>query len=212
MIRRKRQERPHAEGGGGDALVAVHRQDAAANDLGAEGRLVEREAEHGGGEAVEPDAERRQRVVEEDELEKLRRAAHEPDVGPRQRRGTAPKRDSRIRASTRPKATPPIIASAEISTVVDRTLPEERLGDEAGEGLEEIPRSYPFANAVAGRASPAALRAVAARRAAIVPARRLDRSLFGQELEGLRQLVVEMVLVVDRLLGAARPGSRQGRP
>ena len=63
------QERPHAERGRGDALVAVHRQDAAADDLGAERGFVEREADHRRREAVELDADRRQGVVEKDELQ-----------------------------------------------------------------------------------------------------------------------------------------------
>ena len=57
------QERSHAERGGRDALVAVHRQDAATDDLGAERGFVEREAEHRGRVGVELDANRRQRVV-----------------------------------------------------------------------------------------------------------------------------------------------------
>ena len=57
MIRRIVSERSHAQRARGDGLLAVHRQDAAADDLGAERGLVQREAEHGGGETVEPDAD-----------------------------------------------------------------------------------------------------------------------------------------------------------
>ena len=76
------QERAHAEGGCGDSLAAVHGQDAAANDLSAERRLVQGEAEHCGCERIEGDSEGRQRVVDEDKLQELRRASHEPDVEP----------------------------------------------------------------------------------------------------------------------------------
>ena len=76
------QKRTHSERSGSDALVAVHRHDAAANDFGAESGFVQGKAEDGGGECVELDAERRQRVIEEHELQELRRSPHEPDVKP----------------------------------------------------------------------------------------------------------------------------------
>ena len=126
MIRRSVRNGPMPKRGRGDALVAVHRKDAAADDLGAESRLVEGEAEHRGDEAVELDAERRQRVVEKDELEKLRRAAHEPDIGPRQR---PERREAATAASGRGpgrRASPPTIASAEISTA--SSAPSRRKG------------------------------------------------------------------------------------
>ena len=50
MIRRKVRNGPIPKRGGGDALVAIDRQDAAANDFGAERGLVQSEAEHGGRE------------------------------------------------------------------------------------------------------------------------------------------------------------------
>ncbi len=53
----QRQQRPHAERGRRDRLVAIDRQDAAANDLGAECRLVQGKAEDRGREGIELDAD-----------------------------------------------------------------------------------------------------------------------------------------------------------
>ena len=52
-MRRRVRNGPMPKRGRREALVAVDRQDAAANDLGAEGRLVQREAKHRGGECIE---------------------------------------------------------------------------------------------------------------------------------------------------------------
>jgi hypothetical protein len=52
----QRQQRAHPQGLRGDDLVAVHRADAAADDLTAEGRLVEREAEHRRGDRAQGQA------------------------------------------------------------------------------------------------------------------------------------------------------------
>jgi hypothetical protein len=76
------QQRPHAERGRRDGLVAVDRQDAAANDFGAEGRLVQGEADDRRREGVELDADPGQGVIEKDQLQKLGRAAYEPDIDP----------------------------------------------------------------------------------------------------------------------------------
>ncbi len=78
----KRQERPHAEGGRGEALFAIHGKNTAADDLCAERGLVQHEADDGRRKTIEPDPDDRQRVVEKDELQDQGSAADEPDVGP----------------------------------------------------------------------------------------------------------------------------------
>src|SRR6185437_5544308 len=76
------QEGAHSERRRGDRLVAIDREDAAADDLGAERRLVQREADHRRRKAVEPDPDRWKRIVQEYELQQLRGAANEPNVRP----------------------------------------------------------------------------------------------------------------------------------
>ena len=72
----------HPQGRRRDTLATIDREDAAADDLGRESRLVQREAERRGDEAVQAQPGRRQRVEQEDELQDQRRAAEEPDVAP----------------------------------------------------------------------------------------------------------------------------------
>ena len=78
----QRQERPHAERRRRDRLVAVDRKDAATNDFGAEGGLVQGEADDCRGERVQLDADTGKGIIEKDQLQKLRGSAHEPDIDP----------------------------------------------------------------------------------------------------------------------------------
>ena len=78
----QRQKRPHAERRRRDRLVAIDRQDAAANDFGAEGGLVQGKADDRRREGVELDADAGKGIVEKDQLQKLGRSAHEPDIDP----------------------------------------------------------------------------------------------------------------------------------
>ena len=83
IMRRSVRNRPHAERGRGEALLAVYRNNAAADNLRAERGFIQHETDDGRGEAVELDSEQRQRVVEKDKLQDDRRATDEPDVEPR---------------------------------------------------------------------------------------------------------------------------------
>src|SRR6516165_9973191 len=79
------QKSAHAERRRGYRLVAAYRDDAAANNFGAECCLIQRKTDDRSRKAVEFEPNQRQRVIDEHQLQQLRRAPDDPDIGPRRR-------------------------------------------------------------------------------------------------------------------------------
>ena len=126
----------HAEGRRRDPLIAIHRENAAPDDLCTEGRFVEREAEHGGGEAVELDADRRKRVVKKHELQKLGRAPDEPDVCPG-RGAHRSKAGEAQQGKPKPQQEPPCHRQRGDFDCEQRSVPEEGLKNIAQQLVNE---------------------------------------------------------------------------